>query len=381
MRAVLFRLLLISFICIVSFACGRKTIFVVDRKFERPMHVETPHGLSSVSAKECGQCHQAIYREWSESMHAKAWGDPYFQADTRYDGSQQICLNCHTPLENQQENLVIGFRDQAKLDPVLKTNPHYDSKLRDEGVTCAVCHVKNGRIVGPFETDSAPHPVTVDKEIFSGLKPCEKCHVVSGKRWDTFYRIPPCGTVAEIKESGQKLDCVGCHMPEVLRPAAEGMAERKGRRHLFQGGHTPEMVGKDLTVTIRKAVEKDRVKYLITLENTGTFHDLPTGTPDRHLTLEVRLLDKKGKVIKEKIYTMKRYFIWQPFIMDYKDTRLPYRSPKTFTFPFRRDPENPPSKLDITVRYHLLDEKRREEIDYDNKEPIAYPIYQKIIIL
>ena len=68
-------------------------------------------------------------------------------------------------------------------------------------------------------------------------------------------------------------------------------------------------------------------------------------------------------------------------IIEYKDTRLPYRSPKIFTFKFRPDPENPPSKLDVTVRYHLLDDARRKKIGYENREPIAYPIYRKMIQL
>jgi hypothetical protein len=179
-------------------------IFVVDKKFEMPIHMDVPIGLGSASAEECGKCHREIFREWSGSMHAKAWTDPYFQVDFAYDGSQQICLNCHTPLENQQENLVLGFRDKEKFKPVLRSNPRYDPALRDEGVTCAVCHIREGKIVGPFETENAPHPVIVDPGISSGLKPCKRCHVVFGKRWDTFYNIPPCGTVAEIKERGEE---------------------------------------------------------------------------------------------------------------------------------------------------------------------------------
>jgi len=369
------------FFCLAFFACAPESIFVVDKAFERPIQVETPQGLTSIGAKECGKCHEAIYREWSESMHAKAWVEPYFQRDYQYDGSRQICLNCHTPLENQQENLVVGFRDKKKFDPVLNPNPAYDPMLRDEGVTCAVCHIRDGKIVGPFEPDAAPHPVVVDRKISSGMKPCVRCHVVSGKRWNTFYGTPPCGTVAEIKKGGQVPDCIGCHMPGVLRPVAKGMENRRGRKHLFQGGHSPEMVIKDLKVEYQKEAQAKSITYSFTLENVGTFHDLPTGTPDRHLTLEIRLLDQKDRVIKEKTYRMKRYFLWRPLIIEYKDTRLPYRLPKTFTFKFRPDPENPPSKLDVTVRYHLLDEARREKIGYENREPIAYPIYRKMIQL
>ena len=352
-------------------------IFVVDERFEKPMQVETPGGIASLRAKDCGTCHREIYDEWAGSMHARAWTEPYFQVDFRYDGSQQICLNCHTPLVDQQQNLVQGFRDRDKFDPILAPNPNYDEALRDEGVTCAVCHVRNGRIVGPFRTDNGPHPVEYDPEMSEGIKPCLKCHVVAGKRWDTFYAIPPCGTVAEIEAGKQTIDCVSCHMPPVVRPTAEGMPARKGRRHLFQGGHEPERVKESLRVDHR--LEKDGL--IVTLTNVGAAHYLPTGTPDRHLTLELKLLGPGGEALKEKVFTMKRYILWRPFIVDLRDTRLPYRQPKEFTFPLEKRGMAAPAAIDVTVRYHLLDEARRKRIGYQNTEPIAYPIFHEVIPL
>lgn len=352
-------------------------IFVVDERFERPMQVGTVPGLASLRAKECGRCHAAIYREWSGSMHARAWTDPYFQVDFRFDGSQQVCLNCHIPLEDQQPDLVLGFRDRDKLDPLLSPNPGYDAALRDEGVTCAVCHVRNGRIVGPFGSTTAPHPVERDPGMTRGIKPCLRCHVVAGKRWDTFYDIPPCGTVAEIEQAGQEVDCVGCHMPAVRRPAADGAAVTSGRRHLFHGGHEPARVKEALRVDRRR--EGDDL--VITLTNTGAAHVLPTGTPDRHLTLEMKLLGPEGEVLEEKVHTMKRYILWRPFIVDLRDTRLPYRQPRTFSFPLAKRGPGAPAAADVTVRYHLLDEARRKRIGYDNVEPVAYPVYHEVIPL
>ena len=352
-------------------------IFVVDERFERPMQVETLGGIESLSAKDCGTCHRKIYREWAGSMHAKAWTEPYFQVDFEYDGSQQICLNCHTPLVNQQQNLVLGFRDRDKFDPILAPNPNFDEALRDEGVTCAVCHIRNGRIVGPFRTEKAPHPVEYDPEMSQGIKPCLKCHVVSGKRWDTFYTIPPCGTVAEIETGGQEIDCVTCHMPLVARPAAEGQPLRQGRRHLFHGGHEPGRVKESLQV--KHQLEDDG--FVVTLTNVGAAHYLPTGTPDRHLTLELRLLGSDGQALAEKTYTMKRYILWRPFIVDLRDTRLAYRQPREFRFPLIRSGPGAPAAVDVIVRYHLLDEARRKKIGYNNVDPIAYPLYHEIIPL
>jgi len=358
-------------------------IFVIDEKFEKPIHVDIPQGLSSISAEDCGLCHEEIYEEWSQSMHAMAWSDPYFQVDFTYDGSLQICLNCHTPLENQQENLILGFKDKEKFKPILEPNLDFDTELRNEGVTCAVCHIRNGTIVGPFGADNAPHPVMVDSEMYSGMKPCERCHVVSGKRWDTFYRIPPCGTVAEIIEGGKETDCIGCHMPEVTASKNKDMRRKKRRSHLIYGGHNPQSVKSSLKVEYKKKINRDKNTYEFEfiLTNVGTNHYLPTGIPNRHLTLELRLLDKEEKLIKGKIFKLKRSILWRPFIIDIKDTRLAYEKPRKYKYKFKLDSKNSPAKLDVTVRYHLLEEKRRKKIGYENKEPIAYSIYRKMIFL
>ena len=350
-------------------------IFVVDERFERPMQVDMPRGVASLSAKACGRCHREIYGEWAGSMHGRAWTDPYFQVDSRYDGSQQICLNCHTPLVNQQQGLVLGFRDRDKFDPVLEPNPGYDAALRDEGVTCVVCHVRNGRIIGPYRTDRAPHSVECDPAMSRGMKPCLRCHVVTGKRWDTFYSIPPCGTVAEIEKGGQEVDCIGCHMPTVVRPAAAGAMAREERRDLFQGGHAPERVKQALRVEHK--LETDEL--VVTLTNTGAAHYLPTGTPDRHLTLELRPLGSGRQAPAEKVYTLKRYILWRPFIVDLRDTRLPYGQPREFRFPISK--RGAPAVVDVTVRYHLLDEARRKKIGYNNVEPISYSVYHERIPL
>jgi galactose mutarotase-like enzyme len=73
--------------------------------------------------------------------------------------------------------------------------------------------------------------------------------------------------------------------------------------------------------------------------------------------------------------------MWRPFIVDLKDTRLPKGKTMVFPFEFSRQGKNPPGRLEVTVTYHLLDEKRRKRIGYENSEPIAYPIYRETIRL
>lgn len=383
-------------------------IFVVSEAFERPISTtDIPAPLSTLSAKECGACHPAFYTEWSGSMHSRSWTDPYFQVDWRFDGSQQICKNCHTPLDRQQEHRVLGFRDKNKWNPILTPNPDFDPGLQHEGVTCAVCHIRDGKILGPFGNGDAPHPV---ERLQDTNQVCVRCHVVGGNRWDTFYRFPPCGTVAEIRttpgaylneekrqpvlpdrgRTGEirvsdtaSLDCVGCHMPLVERPLVPGGEARPVRRHLWRGGHDPEMVRQALEVTLNEAPELPSGKrgYTLQLTNVGAAHYLPTGTPDRHLTVRFRLLDQTGKILKEKSYILKRNFLWRPFIVELWDTRLPRWQTRTYRFEFftTRGPE--PSVLEVVVRYHLLEESRRRLIGYENKEPVSYELYRRRVPL
>ncbi|MDH3561737.1 MAG: cytochrome c family protein [Gammaproteobacteria bacterium] len=368
-------------------------IFMVTDAFERPLSTtEIPVPFRTLRAEECAACHSAIYAEWRTSIHSQAWTDPYFQVDWEFDRNQQICKNCHIPLDRQQEHLVLGFRDKEKWKPVLEPNPDFDPLLQQEGVTCTACHLHEGNIIGVHGDTPAPHPVKV-MDYPDQL--CVRCHVVEGDRWDTFFRLPPCGTVAEIqsiKQSGglndkaavqniPELGCVQCHMPLVERPAADGSGIRKIRQHIWRGGHDPEMVKSGLKVLFEETRDQipDMRTFTLTLTNVGAAHYLPTGTPDRYLSVHLRLLDTNGEVVKEQAHTLKRTIIWRPFIVDLWDTRLPRWQPRMYAIesPVSNKGQARPAVVEAVVRYHLLDEKRRKRIGYENKEPIAYEVFRQ----
>ena len=124
-----------------------------------PLPAQTlPEGLSSLSAKECGACHVAIYTEWSASQMGRAWTDPVFQVDFQEQGELYVCRNCHTPLVEQQPHLVVGLSSVKPMTAITEPNPHYQPELTDEGVTCVACHLEEGRIIGPYDDVDAPTP-------------------------------------------------------------------------------------------------------------------------------------------------------------------------------------------------------------------------------
>jgi hypothetical protein len=373
-------------------------IFVVSEAFERPVPTDAIPPPATLRAEECAACHRSFHDEWSTTIHSRSWTEPYFQADWRFDGAQQVCKNCHIPLDRQQEHLVLGFRDKGKWQPILAPNPRFDPELQREGVTCAACHLREGRILG-VRGAPAPHPV---ERLADPSQICLRCHVVGGERWDTFYRLPPCGTVAEIRATAAHaatselntlpsaargaismsevaaLGCVECHMPATVRPVADGGTPQQVRRHLWRGGHDPEMVRSALDVRIAQATAADAGKRAVTLTltNVGASHYVPTGTPDRHLTVRLRLLDAAGALIGEQEHVLKRTVLWRPFIVDLWDTRLPRGAPRVFRQAFAADAAPRPAAVEAVITYHLLDEARRKRIGYENTDPIAYEVYR-----
>ena len=220
---------------------------------------------------------------------------------------------------------------------------------------------------------------------------------MEGDRWDTFFRIPPCGTVAEIKATAQspghsgeivvqnasELGCVTCHMPAVERPLVEGGEPRLVRQHLWRGGHDPQMVKRGLKVELDEIDPNRSGKRLFRLKltNVGAAHYLPTGTPDRHLTVRISLLDEQGKSIKEQNHKLVRSIMWRPFIIDLRDTRLPRWQPRAYDFEFSTEGASLPAVLEAEVRYYLVADDRVKRIGYDNREPTHFEIFKQRIEL
>jgi len=206
--------------------------------------------------------------------------------------------------------------------------------------------------------------------------------------------MPPCGTVAEIKTGSNKavpetvedmsdetiasLQCVECHMPVVQRAVAENGSVRIVRRHTWRGGHDPDMVKQGLTIHFKQSPDAgNHTRFVLSLTNSGAAHYIPTGTPDRHLTVKLRAINKEGAVVKEKHYTLKRTVMWRPFIMDLWDTRLPNDEQRNYLLELNNDSNV--AYVDAEVRYHLLDEARRRRIGYKNQMPIDYLVFQQRI--
>ena len=164
----LFQSLLSVFILVLN-GCGnmgggQAKIQPLTKHWGKPVpYQKVPEGLVSLSAEVCGACHTEMYREWKESFHAIALQDPQFQGEWKKDKELWVCLNCHTPLQNQQEFIILGKEDGDYFKPVKKENPNFDPQLQQESITCAVCHVRDGAVIGTRGNQLAsPHKVKAD---------------------------------------------------------------------------------------------------------------------------------------------------------------------------------------------------------------------------
>ncbi len=411
-------------------------VFTVARHFEYPLESrEIPPPLTDLSAAACGVCHRAIYREWTTSMHSRAWTDPYFRIDRRLEGDEQICLNCHTPLDRQQKFRVLGFHDADKFDPILAPNPDFSSKLRRQGVTCAACHVRHGIIYGPFSQKAlhdAPHPTGQWK---NDNEACARCHIAPDKSWGVFLNIPPCGTVTEIrlaqKEAARSkingrprlkipppiprtgarawvpktvspssdgslksylarpvppgiatANCVECHMPQVQRPLMTGYPSRAGRHHFWRGGHDPQMVRQALSIRFR--AEKPRhgsEPYTLTITNTGAGHYVPTGVPDRFISVDLRLLGSGGHTLKHEHYQLTRSILWRPVVIQFQDTRLRPMIPQHFVIKADLRAHPTAVAVEAVVRYHLLPLAHRRKDKLPMNVAPSLTVFRKRIMI
>jgi hypothetical protein len=178
-------------------------------------------------------------------------------------------------------------------------------------------------------------------------------------------------------------------MPEVERPMAEGGPIRRGRKHLWRGGHDPEQIKSALAVQLSVDPPQPRpggpATFTLTLINAGAGHKLPTGDPDRFFTVEFRVVDQAGLVVKEQTDSMGRWILWQPVIADLYDNRLPPLASRDYPFRYRLPESVEGLQLQARVRYHILTDKAhnmlKERYGLQGDHPYNYTIYERTLPL
>jgi hypothetical protein len=235
-----------------------------------------PRGLAPIDAGDagnlraaaCAGCHANVHADWADSRHGRAWTNAIFQREYR-DRPLEWCVHCHAPLVEQ-------------LAEVRRGAASVPGALAAEGINCAVCHIREGRVLARRRSPQSPHD-TDTRADFGGPNYCAGCHQFNfpiieadpagkGPGRVTRYTAHPMQDTVNEHARGPHADkaCATCHQRE---PAA----------HRFPGGHDAAMIGGALQMDACR----DGRMLVVTLANSGAGHNVPTGDLHRHLVFRV----------------------------------------------------------------------------------------------
>jgi len=307
-----------------------------------------------VEPSVCGNCHSEIFKQWSGSMHSKAFADPLWRAATKMFMKEattkeekiemKACVKCHTPLGFRSYSIISPDDDYEKL-----------AALPAQGIFCNWCHniseVKHlgdagyevepgggkddpSTMLGPFKDSYSDYHPTKYSELHTRSEFCGLCHNVS----HTANRLPLEATYDEWKNSpyntgspGTTVHCQDCHMRQrpgipstgkTDRPDNPGKAADNGPErehiwtHYFVGANAvvTKLLGSqlhaemaverlkhaaDLEIIKEDSYKKDTLAHIkVKVINSGAGHYLPTGlTEVRQMWLSVTITDANGREV------------------------------------------------------------------------------------
>jgi hypothetical protein len=373
-----------------------ENILPLSKNWEKAIpNQEISEGLESLSASECGDCHEEIYREWQGSNHAIALQDLQFQAEWAKDDSLWVCLNCHTPLQNQQEFIILGKRDGDYFKPVKQANPYFDSELREESITCAVCHVRDGEVIGMHGNQAeAPHAVKKDTDFLS-REFCLTCHNITDDLTSTLVCSFQSGdewAKSPYPQAGR--DCISCHMPDVYRPLTAEGEVRHTRRHTWIGSAIPKFQGREhivdgyksgLDLVVYSSPEKiaaeDSAFLTVSVTNQKAGHYIPTGDPEYFLTIDLCLVDRNENTLEDTTFKIGQEWEWWPESRKLSDNRLKPLEQRSYTLAIETPatPEN--LYWQVVITSHRMTIENAKFMELLGKYPIKAIIYERKIQL
>ena len=345
-------------------------------------HQEIPEGLASLSSEHCGACHQSHYNEWKISTHAHAWTDQQFQAELKKESSPFMCINCHIPLQNQQEYIVTGLVDGDIYQPVKELNPNFDKALQQEGINCAACHVRNNAVIGPTGTSKAPHKTIKDPDFLSE-KLCLSCHNVTAVVTETLHCTFETGDEWKAGPYFETKNCISCHMDTIKREIVPGYAPRQSHLHYFSGSGIPKTIYDSTTMLNGLSYEPSVLNqeyavgksllFSLKVKNEFAGHKVPTGDPERFILIEFILTNSKGEELKKTTNRIGEVWEWYPKAKKISDNNFLPGEERTYEFDYEPR-EKGYLNLQVAITKHRLNQ---ESADYNGLTE-TYPLYDTI---
>jgi hypothetical protein len=178
-------------------------------------------------------------------------------------------------------------------------------------------------------------------------------------------------------------------MPEVERVMADGGPIRKGRRHLWRGGHDPEQLKRAFTAALTaddtRLAGGQKTTWTLTMTNSGAGHMLPTGDPDRYFLTEIEVRDRTGRVVASRRDTIRRWIVWWPVIYEYRDTRIPPLASRELTMDYTVPDVDEGLTITARVSYHFMTDRQYQRLKtkygLDVDKTYAFTLYEQTMPL
>lgn len=239
------------------------------------------YAVDKPSVETCYPCHKAVYKEWSETLHAKAWVNGLYTASTK-NHSKPECLMCHSTLP--------VFWKELKWDK--DSRPEFRGLVMHDGVNCLTCHGlthPEGGVAASRDVPDAPCKPRKEPRLKTA-EFCAVCHNPTHFAYDEW----------KTSEAGKKgHGCMSCHMAVVDRDTPHG--KRKGFSHYMPGGFDWDHVNS--AVSIEDSVKDGKLKIQL-VNNCG--HKFPGEIGFRSFVIKLVMYDKDDKEIHKSFTTLRR---------------------------------------------------------------------------
>lgn len=294
---------------------------------DRPLPERAQKVLNYSPSDQCKGCHVDIYSQQMQSMHARSYINPVFQAQyygealprarqgPKFFYEAITCAACHMPVAHQNNARDMVFRE------------HVDPQM--SGVTCDLCHriagftgtvPENGNFIaspgdekyGPFRHSYSWHHVYLEFQTQSEF--CAVCHESTNQLG---VHVKP--TYTEWKTSQYAADgvqCQDCHMnasgylidKQAVYDSGKaatmtlGSAPERGKlySHQFPGARTQtqleDAIPLHLSTGKDTAEQGEQLTITVRVDNERTGHRMPSGSIELRyvwLELEARSGDRR----------------------------------------------------------------------------------------
>ncbi|MCF6208721.1 MAG: cytochrome c family protein [Ghiorsea sp.] len=326
LRRSVLNMVVVILIGILLMAAGWQDTF--DSYWDSPVAaVKQSHDWSALEKnmrpEACAQCHESQFNDWKQSLHAKAYSPGMVGqfVDMGHEAGSD-CLRCHAPLAQQlfdsDAQMLTALETLRQFPQGVSQGADLDANetklpLRHSGVSCAVCHVRQGQRFGPPRKGSKQEGLMVGdthggfmaSKKFEQSNFCAECHqfpqayAINGKPLENTFKE---WQQSRFAEEGKH--CQSCHMPD--------------RTHQFKGIHDKKFTRKALD--IRVFMNKYSLPTLqITPKHIG--HAFPTYVTPK-VTIQAKALDNQGKVLQTWQWDIVREVYFDDGWQEKRDTRL-----------------------------------------------------------